>query len=207
VNITHLIGSYGYWALFALVGLESLGIPLPGETALIIAGTYAGTTHRLSPWLIFAVASAAAIIGDNIGFWIGDKGGYRLARRYGHKVRLDQRKLKIARYLFDRHGAKVVFFGRFVSILRTYAAFLAGTSKMRWRRFLPANASGGIVWAGIYTLAAYLAGHAVQRASGTITWVLAGAAAAAIIAGWFLVRRQAGKLAVRAEAAYPGPLE
>jgi membrane protein DedA with SNARE-associated domain len=207
VNISHLIDSYGYWALFALVGLESLGIPLPGETALIIAGTYAGTTHRLSPWLIFVVASAAAIIGDNIGFWIGDKGGYRLARRYGHRVRLDQRKLKIARYLFDRHGAKVVFFGRFVSILRTYAAFLAGTSKMRWRRFLPANASGGIVWAGIYTLAAYLAGHAVQRASGTITWVLAGAAAAAIIAGWFLVRRQAGKLAVRAEAAYPGPLE
>jgi membrane protein DedA with SNARE-associated domain len=78
---------------------------------------------------------------------------------------------------------------------------------MRWWRFLPANASGGIVWAGIYTLAAYLAGHAVQRASGTITWVLAGAAVTAIVAGWFLVRREAGKLAVRAEAAHPGPLE
>jgi len=207
VNIGHLIASYGYLAVFTLVGLESLGIPLPGETALITASIYAGHTHRLSPWLIFLVAAAAAIIGDNIGYWIGDKGGYRLARRYGPKVRLDERKLKIARYLFDRHGAKVVFFGRFVSVLRTYAAFLAGTSKMRWRRFLPANAGGGILWAGVYTLAAYLAGNALQRVSGTIDLVLAGAAILAIAAALVLLRRQLSKLAVQAEAAYPGPLE
>jgi membrane protein DedA with SNARE-associated domain len=206
VSISHLIASYGYWALFLLVGAESLGIPLPGETALIIAGTYAGHTHRLSLWLIFAVA-AAAIIGDNIGYWIGDKGGYRLARRYGHKVRLDERKLKIARYLFDTHGGKVVFLGRFVSVLRTYAAFLAGTSKMRWRLFLPANAAGGILWAAIFTTASYLAGNALQRVSGTITWALAGAAVAAIIALLLLIRQQTGRLAARAEAAYPGPLE
>ena len=207
MNIGHLIASYGYLAVFTLVGLESLGIPLPGETALITASIYAGHTHRLSPWLIFLVAAAAAIIGDNIGYWIGDKGGYRLARRYGPKVRLDERKLKIARYLFDRHGAKVVFFGRFVSVLRTYAAFLAGTSKMRWRRFLPANAGGGILWAGVYTLAAYLAGNALQRVSGTIDLVLAGAAILAIAAVLVLLRRQLSKLAVQAEAAYPGPLE
>jgi membrane protein DedA with SNARE-associated domain len=206
VNVSHLIAAYGYWALFLLVAAESLGVPLPGETALIIAGTYAGTTHHLNPWLIFVIASAAAITGDNIGYWIGDKGGYALARRYGPKVRLDQRKLKIARYMFDRYGGKVVFFGRFVSVLRTYAAFLAGTSKMRWRRFLPANAAGGIVWAGVYTLASYLAGAALQRASSTITWVLAGAAVVAIVGAVLLVRRQAGRLAVRAEAAYPGPL-
>jgi membrane protein DedA with SNARE-associated domain len=207
VNTGHLITANGYWALFALVAAESLGVPLPGETALIIAGTYAGTTHLLNPWAVFAVAAAAAIIGDNIGFWAGDKGGYRLARRYGPKVRLDERKLKTARYLFDRHGTKVVFFGRFVSVLRTYAAFLAGTSRMRWRKFLPANAAGGIVWAGIYTLASYLAGNALQRASGTIDWALAGAAVVAIAAGWLLLRRQAGRLADRAEEAYPGPLD
>jgi membrane protein DedA with SNARE-associated domain len=207
VNISHLIASYGYWAVFLLVGAESLGIPLPGETALITAGIYAGHTHRLSPWLIFAVAAAGAIIGDNIGYWIGDKGGYRLARRYGSRVRLDERKLKIARYLFDTHGGKVVFFGRFVSILRTYAAFLAGTSKMAWRRFVVANASGGIVWAGIYTLAAYLAGTALQRVSGTISWALLGAAAAAVVTVLVLSRRQIGRLAIRAEAAYPGPLQ
>jgi membrane protein DedA with SNARE-associated domain len=207
VNISHLIASYGYLALFVLVGAESLGIPLPGETALITAGIYAGHTHRLSPWLIFAVASAAAIIGDNIGYWIGDKGGYPLARRYGPRVRLDQRKLKITRYMFDNYGAKVVFFGRFVSVLRTYAAFLAGVSRMRWRRFLPANAAGGILWAAIYTTAAYLAGDALQRVSVTITWVLASAAVLAIVAVVLLVRRQTGRLADRAEAAYPGPLE
>ena len=207
MNVSHLIASYGYWAVFVLVGAESLGIPLPGETALITAGIYAGHTHRLSPWLIFAVAAAGAIIGDNIGYWIGDKGGYRLARRYGPKVRLDERKLKIARYLFDTHGGKVVFFGRFVSILRTYAAFLAGTSKMAWRRFVVANASGGIMWAGIYTLAAYLAGAALQRVSGTISWALLGAAVVAVAIVLVLSRRQIGRLAVRAEAAYPGPAD
>ncbi|MGO8725375.1 MAG: DedA family protein [Streptosporangiaceae bacterium] len=206
MNISHLIAVYGYWALFALVAGESLGIPLPGETALILSSIYAGETHRLSPWLIFTVAAAAAIIGDNIGFWIGDKGGYRLARRYGPKVRLDEGKLKIARYLFDRHGAKVVFFGRFVTVLRTYAAFLAGTSRMRWSKFLPANAAGGILWAAVYALAAYLAANALRQVSGTITLVLAALAIVAMAVVLIQVRRQTRRLAVRAEAAYPGPL-
>src|SRR5260370_40468670 len=92
VNIGQRITSYGYLALFALVAAESLGIPLPGETALITAGVYAGHTHHLSPWLIFAMASAAAIIGDNIGYWIGDKGGYRLARPHRHTVRVAEPK-------------------------------------------------------------------------------------------------------------------
>jgi membrane protein DedA with SNARE-associated domain len=207
MNINHLVTSYGYWAVALLVGAESLGVPLPGETALILAGTYAGTTHRLSPWAIFAVAAAAAIVGDNIGYWIGDKGGYRLARRYGPKVRFDERKLKIARYLFDRHGIEVVFFGRFVSVLRTYAAFLAGASRMRWRRFLPANAAGGIVWAAVYTLAAYLAGRALERASGVVSVILGVLAVVAIVTSIIVIRRHTGRLAARAEAAYPGPLD
>jgi membrane protein DedA with SNARE-associated domain len=207
VSISSLIDSYGYLAVFVLVGVESLGIPLPGETALITAAIYAGHTHRLNPWLIFLVAAAAAIIGDNIGYWIGDKGGYRLARRYGPRVRLDERKMKTARYLFDLHGGKVVFFGRFVSVLRTYAAFLAGTSKMRWRRFLLANAAGGIVWAALWTFTAYLAGDALKRASGTINLIFIGAAVVAIVIAILLVRRQTSKLADRAEQAYPGPLE
>jgi len=207
MSISHLITSYGYWAVFALVGLESLGIPLPGETALIIAGAYAGSTHNLSPWAIFAVASAGAILGDNIGFWIGGTGGYRLARAYGPKIRLDERKLKIARYLFDTYGPKVVFFGRFTALLRTYAAFLAGASRMSWRRFLPANAAGGIVWAGIYTIASYLAGDTLRRLSGTISVVLTVAGVLAIVAAGLFIRRQMRKLGPRAEAAYPGPLD
>ena len=204
MSISHLIATYGYWAVLALVAAESVGIPMPGETALIIAAAYAGRTHHLSPWIIFAVASAAAVIGDNIGFWIGHQVGYRLARRYGHRVRLDERKLKTARYLFDAHGPKVVFFGRFVSVLRTYAAFLAGASKMAWRKFLPANAFGGMAWAGTCTLAAYLAGTALQQASTTIGWALLGTGVAATLAAALLIRRHAGTLADRAEAAYPG---
>jgi membrane protein DedA with SNARE-associated domain len=207
VNVSHLIESYGYWTVFLLVGIESLGIPLPGETALIVAGTYAGHTHHLSPWIIFAVASAGAIMGDNIGFWIGSQGGYRLVRKYGHRVHLDEHRLKIGRYVFDRYGPKVVFLGRFVSVLRTYAAFLAGTSRMGWLRFLVANAMGGVVWAGIYTVAAYFAGNALTHFSGTIDIALVGLAVASIIAVLWFLRRQIGRLGERAEAAYPGELE
>jgi membrane protein DedA with SNARE-associated domain len=206
VNLSHLIATYGYEAVFALVTAESLGIPLPSETALIIAAAHAGHTHHLSPWILFAVALAGAVTGDNIGYLIGRQGGYRLARRYGPKVRLDERKLKIIRYLSDRYGGKVVFFGRFVSVLRTYAAFLAGANRMRWRRFLAANATGAIAWAGTCTLAAYLAGGTLQSLSGTIELIIGGTAGLIIAAALLTLRRQASRLALRAEAAYPGSL-
>ncbi|MDQ6840243.1 MAG: DedA family protein [Actinomycetota bacterium] len=205
--MNHLIVTYGYLAVGLLVGAESVGLPVPGETILILAAIYAGHTHRLSIWVIFVVAAAAAIIGDNIGFWIGDRGGYRLLRRYGHYVRLDDVKVKVGRYIFDRHGGKVVFFGRFVSVLRTYAAFLAGTNRMAWRRFLIYNTTGGIIWAAIYAFVAYIAGDALRRASGTINLILGGAAAVGIVVALLVVRRQSAKLEERAERAYPGPLE
>lgn len=207
MNITHLVSNYGYGAVFVLVAIESLGIPLPGETALIAAGIVAGHSHQLSPWLIWGIAAAAAIIGDNIGYLIGDKGGYRLVRRYGSKIRIDQAKLKVGRYAFARHGGKVVFFGRFVSVLRTYAAFLAGTNKMRWRRFLPANAAGGILWSGIYTWASYEAGNTLRRVSGKIDLVLAGVAVVVIVVIVIAVRRKTKQLEAVAEEAYPGDLE
>jgi membrane protein DedA with SNARE-associated domain len=206
MSLSHLIASYGYGAVFALVTAESLGIPLPSETALILAAAYTGHTHHLSPWILFAVALAGAVTGDNIGYWIGRQGGYRLARKYGPKVRLDERKLKIVRYLFDRYGGKVVFFGRFISVLRTYAAFLAGANRMHWHRFLPANVTGAITWAGACTLAAYLAGGTLQHLSGTIDLITGGTAILTIAAGLLILRRHAGTLARRAEAAYPGPL-
>ena len=207
MSISHLLASYGYFALFALVALESLGIPLPGETILIAAGTYAGTSHKLSVWVIFVVAAAAAVIGDNIGFMIGKRGGYRLIRRYGHLVRFDEGKVKVARCIFDRHGGKVVFFGRFVSVLRTYAAFLAGANRMDRRKFLVYNASGGVLWAAIFSFASYAAGQALTRASGTITLVLAGVAVVAVLGAFLLIRHQSQRLMLLAEAAYPEPLD
>ncbi len=130
-----------------------------------------------------------------------------MARRYGRLVWLNERKLKIARYLFDTHGQKVVFFGRFVSILRTYAAFLAGSSRMRWSKFLPTNAAGGIVWAGVYTFAAYLAGNAITHLSGVIALVIGGVALFGVATILIVVGRQTNRLGPAAEAAYPGPLE
>lgn len=206
LNLHHLIEQLGYLAVFLLVAVESLGVPLPGETALVTAAIYAGSTHKLSVWAIFAVAAAAAIVGDNIGYFIGDKGGYRLLRRYGRYVRLDEPKIKVARLMFDRFGGRVVFFGRFVSILRTYAAFLAGTLKMRWRRFLPFNAAGGVVWAALYTFVAYSVGDVISRVSTTLDIVLGVAAVLAVVAAILVLRRQATQLAAQAEAVYPGPL-
>jgi len=207
MSISHLIDAYGYVAVFLLVGAESLGIPVPGETALIAAGAYAGHTHRLSPWGILAMAILGAIIGDNIGFWVGYRGGYRLVRRFGHRFRIDERKLKFGRYIFDAHGPKVVFFGRFVSILRTYAAFLAGANRMRWRRFLAANVAGAIVWAGIFTFAPYFAGNALTHLSGMLDLVVGCIAGLSLAAAGLVVHRQANNIALRVEAAYGGPLE
>src|ERR687885_1711120 len=164
IDFKAAIAAYGYLAVFAFICIESLGIPLPGETALITAAIYAGTSSgNLSIAFVITAAVAGAIIGDNIGFGIGYWGGYRLLVRYGKHIRLDQAKLKGGRYLFLRHGGIVVFFGRFVSVLRTYAAFLAGTNRMNWWRFLLYNASGGIVWSLVYGLGAYHAGARLEQ--------------------------------------------
>jgi membrane protein DedA with SNARE-associated domain len=161
-ELSHLLASYGLGMVFLIVCAESVGVPLPGETTLTLAAIYAGATHQLSIVGVIAAAAGGAILGDNVGYGIGRWGGYRLLRRYGRYIRVDEHRLKIGRYLADRHGGKVVFFGRFVSILRTYAAFLAGTTQMRWRRFLAFNATGGIVWAVIYGVAFYYFGSGLN---------------------------------------------
>ncbi len=204
--MTNLIEQYGYLAVFIIVGLESLGIPLPGETTLVTAALYAAATHNLSIAGVILAAIAGAILGDNCGYLLGHWGGYRLLVRYGRYIHLDQAKVKVARYLFLRHGGKVVFFGRFVSILRAWAAFLAGTSRMPWRRFLIYNAAGGIVWATLYGTAAYFLGEAVLRASRPIAITVGLIAAVVIVLAILLVRRYEHELEAAAERAMPGPL-
>jgi membrane protein DedA with SNARE-associated domain len=201
------VASYGYEAVFVLVGLESLGVPLPGETALITAALVAATTHRLDIALVIGVAAAGAIVGDNIGFGIGRWGGYRLLRRYGKYVRFDERRLKIGLYVFRRHGGAVVFVGRFVAVLRTYAAFLAGTNRMSWPRFLAFNAAGGIAWAVVIGLAYYYVGGAVSHVRGPLDIVL-GVAAAVVVVGFLVyLHRAEERFAAKAEQAFPGKLE
>jgi membrane protein DedA with SNARE-associated domain len=202
-RLDHLLESWGYPAVFLFVAAESIGVPLPGETMLILAALYAGSTHKLSIYGIFVIAAGAAIIGDNIGYGIGRLGGYRLLNRYGHIVRVDERRLKIGRYLFDRHGGKVVFFGRFVAVLRTYSAFLAGTMRMHWLTFLFFNAAGGIVWAGIFCFAYYAFGKTLERLQTPADLALVAIAVAALVIAFLYLRRKEHELAARAEEAYP----
>jgi len=205
--VDSVLGRFGYAAVFSFVGIESLGVPFPGETMLITAAIYAGSTHRLSVYWVVIAAAAGAILGDNIGFGLGHWGGYRLLWRYGRYIRLEEGRIKLARYLFMRHGGKVVFFGRFVSVLRTYAAFLAGTARMPWPRFLAFNAAGGIVWSVVYGVGAYLLGAQINRLSRPADLVLAILAVAVIVAMVVVLRRNEARLTVEAERALPGRLE
>ena len=206
-HLQNLLESYGYATIFVIVGLECLGIPLPGEAVLTTGAIYAATTHRLSIFLVVFAAAAGAIIGDNIGFTIGRTAGYRILRRFGRIIRLDERRMKIGRYIFLRHGGKVVFFGRFVAFLRIYSAFLAGANRMGWRRFTVFNAAGGIVWASLVGFAFYFAGGALTRSHGIIQTVAVAVAIAVIVASLIVVRRYEARIAERAEAEFPGPLE
>jgi membrane protein DedA with SNARE-associated domain len=205
-TLTHLLATYGYLAVLLCVAIESTGIPFPGETILLVAAIAAGTTHHLSIALVIVAGALGAILGDNLGFWVGREGGYRLLRRYGRYIRLDERRLKLGQYLFLKHGGKVVFFGRFVAVLRAWAAFLAGTNRMRWPRFLLFNAAGGIVWATLYGLGGYFLGEDIHRLVGPLGIVLLVLAVLLIIAGIVIVRRNEQRLEDQAERALPGPL-
>ncbi|HKU56275.1 MAG TPA: DedA family protein [Gaiellaceae bacterium] len=198
------LASYGYLVVFLLVMIESIGVPVPGETALIGAALYAGSTHKLAIWWVVAVAIAGAVVGDNIGFSIGRYGGAKLLLRHGNKIHLDEARLKIGIWLFRRHGGKVVFWGRFVSILRTWAAFLAGTNHMEWRRFLFYNAAGGAVWASLYGVAYYEFGGALRKLSTTIDIVLGVAGTAILVAFVVWSRRKEAELQERAEEEIEG---
>ena len=161
--MTDLLLDYGLILLFALIALESAGVPLPGETALIAAAVLAAEDHY-SIVAVIAVAASAAIIGDNGGYWIGRKGGRALLRKTPIIRDVFERALPPAEKFFLLHGAKTVFFGRFIAFLRITAAWLAGISHMPWWRFLLWNALGGVVWAALVGIVAYYFGHAAAEA-------------------------------------------
>jgi membrane protein DedA with SNARE-associated domain len=205
-QLENWLKDWGYLAVFLMIGVESIGVPLPGETMLIVASLYAGSTHNLAIGPIAAVAAAGAIVGDNIGYWVGRQGGWPLLRRHGHRVGLDEGKLKLGRYLFLRHGGKVVFFGRFVGILRTYAAALAGANLMPFPRFFVFNASGGIVWASIYGFGYYYAAHVLKKLNTPLTVAFAVTAVLVFVGSVIFIRRNIAEWEERAERALPGPL-
>jgi len=163
--VTDLILEHGLFLLFVVVALESAGVPLPGETALIAAAILATPDqHHYSIVTVIAVAAVAAIIGDNIGYWIGRSGGRKLLERWGPIRRYAERTLPPGERFFAKHGGKTVFIGRFVAVLRVTAAWLAGITHMPWWRFFLWNAAGGIVWATAFGLLAYFFGKAAADA-------------------------------------------
>jgi len=173
MNIAATVGSllqhYGYLAVFLLPMLESSGLPVPGETMLLTASVYAATTGRLSILGVVAAAAAGAIVGDNLGYVIGRRGGRALLLRYGRFLHVGERQVRLAERFFERHGDRTVFLARFVAILRTLGAFLAGVSRMRYRNFLAYNAAGGVAWAVIYGTLAFLLGRQFERYHALVT--------------------------------------
>jgi membrane protein DedA with SNARE-associated domain len=182
--VTHLLLSYGLILLFGAVAIESAGIPVPGETALVTAAFLASQGHY-SIVAVIAVAAAGAIIGDNVGYWIGREGGRNLLERWGPVRRYADKALPPAERFFEKHGAKAVFFGRFIAFLRVTAAWLAGISRMTWWRFLLWNAAGGILWAIVISLLAYQFGKAAADAVSRYGLVAVAAIVVLVLVGFF----------------------
>ena len=186
--MTHFFTHHGLPLLFAVVMIESFGIPLPGETALIAFGVLASQGHY-SIATVIAVAAAGAIVGDNLGYWlIGRLGGRALFRRWHWLNKYSDRVLPRAESLMAQHGGKTVFFGRFVSILRYTVAWVAGLSRMHWWRFLFWNAAGGIAWATAVGLTSYYAGRTAADAIQRYGLYAGAAVIVVVIAGWLGVR-------------------
>ena len=162
---------FGYWAVLLFVMIEDFGVPVPGETILIAASVYAGAA-RLNVVAVGVIGFVAAVIGDNVGFAIGHYGGRALVLRWGRYVRLTEERLNNAEAFFNHHGAWIITVARFVEVLRQANGIIAGTTGMRWLRFLAFNALGAALWVGTWVSLGYLAGshidaiyHAVSRYS------------------------------------------
>jgi len=201
-----LVAVHGYWIVALLVGLESAGVPLPGEAALVAASIYAGSTGNLAVGGVIAAAAMGAVAGDNLGYTLGRTLGLPLLLRHGQRLGLTEPKVKLGRYLFNRYGSMLVFFGRFVALLRVLTAFLAGVNHMAWPRFFLFNLLGGVAWSGTFGLGGYVLGGQIHRLTGPIAVFGIALAVLVIAIARVMLHRQQVRLIAEAERAYPGPL-
>lgn len=203
-TLQNALNTLGYPAVTLFIMIESAGIPFPGETMLLLASFYSAIDHHLKLPIIIACAAFGAIAGDNIGYFIGRTGGRAFVERFGRYLFLRPQHLDRAEKFFDRHGDKTVFFGRFIAVLRAWAAFLAGVNHMNWRNFVIYNAAGGILWAIVYGTIGYVAGRIfhdnftqVEHIARTISWVGAGVIVATVIAIFLVMRWRRKQSAAR----------
>ncbi|MGO9490206.1 MAG: DedA family protein [Solirubrobacteraceae bacterium] len=188
IDVEHLVRTAGYPLLFLIVMSESGGLPVPGETALITAAVLA-SRGSLDIVPVIALAAAGAIVGDNIGYLIGRKGGRWVLERPGAFQRQRREVLATGEPFFERHGAKAVFFGRFILGLRLWASWLAGATRMDWRSFAFWNALGGIIWATAIGLIAYFLGSSASNVIEAFGLYGLAAVLLAIVSGFVMHRR------------------
>jgi membrane protein DedA with SNARE-associated domain len=200
-HLTRLLQSYTYPVLLLLVLLESLGVPLPGEIALVTAAAYASSGH-ISIAIVIALAALGAIVGGVLGYWIGIKGGLPLVTRYGGYIGVRKSHVDRAHAFFDRNGSKTILFGRFVAILRTWAAIVAGAAAMSFPKFVTYNTIGSIVWAIVFGLLGFYFGRDLPLLEKYISRVSFGVLIVAVvgIAVFFLMKRGKGAPEIIADA-------
>jgi membrane protein DedA with SNARE-associated domain len=190
-SIVDHAGAFAYPAVFLMIGTESSGIPVPGETTLIAAAILA-SQGKLAIVPVIALAAAGAIVGDNIGYLIGRRGGRWLLERPGRFEAQRRQVLERGEDLFERHGPKAVYFGRWILGLRVWASWLAGANRMPWRTFLFWNAAGGISWATTVGLVVYFLGRTAESAIRTAGFVGLGLFVVGVVTGFLFLRRRRG---------------
>jgi membrane protein DedA with SNARE-associated domain len=200
-----LIPICGPWTIFGLVAFESAGVPLPGETILVASALLSATTGQINILVVVLAAAAGAIVGDGMGYMVGRRVGLPFLRRFGRYIRLDDDRLLIGRYLFFQYGNAVVFFGRFVAVLRMFTALLAGANNMPAGRFFFFNVIGGVCWACLFGFGAYAVGAEIYKISGTLSVISLGLFIAAGYALSTFIRRNEVALRRRAERAMSAP--
>lgn len=202
----HLAQTYGVWLVAGLIAIESIGIPVPGETTLVASAIYAGTTPHLSIWSIILAGIGGAIVGNVIGFAIGWYFGYRLLIRYGAYMHLPEPRLKIGEYLFRHYGIAVIVVARFIPLLRSVAPLVAGANRMPTQPFLAATTLGAVAWVMADSWAAYYFGQEIVNLPTAAMVVVGVLVAAAIGAVALFIVRHEKLLRAQAERELPGPL-
>jgi membrane protein DedA with SNARE-associated domain len=199
-HLVSLLQHYGYGAVALVVMLESAGVPLPGETVLVAASVYAGRTHELSIEGVVLAAAGGAIVGDNIGYWIGRELGAPLLYRFGPAIGVTPEKIQLGEYFFRRWGGYVVFIGRFIALLRVLAAFLAGVNRLAPLTFFFFNAAGALTWAHLFGYGAYMLGAEIEQAKGPVGIAGLIVGAIGLVAGWRYYKANEEALIARARA-------